>query len=650
MQSKSKKKSASVAKLLKVGIVRIIVIGLSLAANSLISLNQVRADGQWSVPQRILPYAGLVRFAINPLNKNVTYVTDSSGYGVLTGNEGSGWLTGAFSKLGNDSPALDQNPSVAFSNFGDEFVVWGARNANGQFNVLFSRLAPQQVANPGIPRNLTKEIYGSDSHVTGVPVVGYSEQQKKLFVVYAENPDPDVPGDRPIWEVESADFGAKWSSPQQLGGLQGYAPAFPAMIVDQAGKPHVFYGAMASDDSHSWLYERVRDAAGNWSAPQEISGGNRSRIFRPRPALASTGDIWLIWASDPPAGVAVDKEATVARWNASSGQWQHWNNVSQGAGVGFAAITVAEDGTIWVAWTNIADHNLSNWHVDFTTSRDNGSTWTPVTRIFKNGDWQWLRSFDIALAASKQQIYLGICAESTDPNHIQQASLFLSTIPQVAYGPIPTATAVPPTATATSLPPTPTVTAPAIAPINPTSTPTSAPTISNQAGASTNIPPNQAQAASPTPVIGNQPAPPAIATSTLPADIVQATSYAQNQANAAKTPVLIQVPIAMQTSTGQGPALVLPTATATPIATTATINPTAAPASTTISAAPTIVAPEPTQPAVTPNQATAQAQGSTPTNNGSNPIPPIAFAITPFALALAGKGAINLWGLLIRKP
>ena len=620
----------------------------------------------WSSPQRLLPYAGGgVQLATDPIDSSVSYITEAGGYGVVSGKETSNWLNGDFKKLGTDTPVTDQFPTHVYDEHGTMFAVWGGRNAQtADFNVLYNSVQ-RGTNNVGIGRNLTQELFGRARHSQGEAHIAYSKEQHKIFIIFVERTNPDGDGDLLLYFVESGNQGSTWSQPLELGTLSGYAPALPNLIVDTAGLPHVFYGVMAQNDSRSWLFERVRAANGNWSAAQDISGADRARIFRPKFTLAPNGDIWSVWGSDPPSGVAVDKQVTVAHWNASSGQWQHFNNINQSVGGdGFDAIAVGSDGVIWTIWTDIAGP-VEDWTVKFSYSTDNGQTWHAPLQVLRNSDFMLKRSFDIAAIASKKYIYLALTAESADPNFPTGATIFLQTIPETsrlqAGGPAPTSTpnnTAQPTFIAAT--PTPTNRATTAA----AQTTSAAPAVNNNSGTSTTgqagfqvaptiskpqAQPAQSQATSPTPPpLGPTPTP------TLAPAIAQATSYAQTQLAAAQTPQVMQLPTeaAGPFVGGVGPKVVLPTATAAapkptmlPPTVTATTIPTTTEAVTTTTAAieyqqATLAAtPAVTQTAgATQSAATATITPSQP----KSPPPTGALWLLPVGIVAAAKGALNL--------
>jgi hypothetical protein len=592
----------------------------------------------WSPPIRVLNYSGRdVDLQQDPVDHSVSFAVDSSGYGVLVGREDKNWLN-QFVKLGTDTGELDQYPRSAFDEFGTLYVVWGSRNpTNGQFNIGFNRILHGET-NITPRRNLTAEMFaltGQPNAVlptTSSPHIAYSLPQHKIYVSFTYDADPGEGTDRRAYFSESADQGTTWSQPIELGRMTGYAPATPNIAVDKAGYPHFFYGVMTENDSRSWLYERVRGADGQWSAPRDIAGAPRTRIFRPKFTVAPNGDIWGTWPSDPASGLAPYKELTVARWNSSTGVWQSWNKVGGETGVGDTALAVGDNGQVFVIWSNITG-DPAGWKTDFTYSTDQGQSWQKPMLVLFNAGWYMKRSFGMNAVTSKGLIYFMITAETSDPNHATGDALFLQQIPQDSRpspdDPTPTPLITPPTAT-----PLPTVPPTATPPItgqatgSPTasttpSTPTQSPTATQ--ASSPNSTPSQAQPQPPTatptptqlpatatPTAANTPtgfevaptsapaapgqgrgsnnnAPQPTATSaptvtpqpttTIPADVLEATAQQSAQMSAAAQPLLVPLPTIepgqLNVISGIGPRVELPTTTPRPA--TATPKPTSSP-------------------------------------------------------------------------
>ncbi|HEX2911476.1 MAG TPA: hypothetical protein VH186_11765, partial [Chloroflexia bacterium] len=194
---------------------------------------------------------------------------------------------------------------------------------------------------------------------------------------------------------------------------------------------------------------------------------------------------------------------------------------------------------------------------------------------------------------------------------------------------VPTVTA---TANATTLPPTntPTLPPPTATPMPPipTSPPLPPAPPQPQPSASQVAIPFQAQA---TPMVSPVKASP----NPLPAEILTATAYSQAQDRAALSPGSLVVPLMPPGKGGQGPVIVLPTATPPP---TATIRPTTLPTARPTVAAMLSATPQ-VRPAITPGPGT---QPSKPQVNGGSGGGSPALWLLPVGVALAAKGLLNL--------
>lgn len=454
----------------------VILTGLMIALGGAVLEPPVSVKGQsvaagWTEPRRLLPYISskTTNLLVNPLDNSVTYLTISGAYGIVAGNELGNWQNDTYLKLG-DQPGNDHG--AAYDEFGTLHAVWAARNSNGQgpFNIFYNRVI-QGSNNIGIYRNLTHEIFGDDSN-TGIPSIGYSVQQKKLFLLFQEGRE----GVGLIWFSESADQGTSWSKPVQVGTLSGYAPVNPALTVDKAGNPHIIYGEM--DATRGRILHRVR-VNGVWSGPVDITASCCGRPLYPQLALAPNGDVWVSWFDGP---------IHLARFKSSTGQWQFFENVSGGANKGVHTIAVGSNGTIWVMW-----HNPAAGTLEYTLSTDDGASWKPVRTFAKTKDAYMGSVFGLASVAAKNAIYLLVTADQLDPKWIQYPTLFVTTIGENNFNPPPPT----PNPSATSLPdptntiglPLPTRTGTASV-VVPTATPTASATATASATPTTSTTPS----------------------------------------------------------------------------------------------------------------------------------------------------------------
>lgn len=608
----------------------------------------------WSPPQMLLPYvADMPGLCVNPLDSTISYLAASGGNGEVTGSEGNNWLNGTYTKL-NDRPGTG---NCAFDEFGTLHVVWSYRGDSGNYNFFYNSVQ-KGAGNVPLVRNLTQEIYGEDKYTLAAHIA-VSVQQKKVFIIYQVRGD----GGDPLLFIESNTQGNTWSKPVQLGVLSGYRPAESDIIVDKAGLPHVFYGVF-HEGGPSLINHRERLADGRWTPDENILGDKQSRPIWTQAELdPNSGDIYVSW---------LETQSGVSRWDATTGKWSYSENISNSsARASFPTIAVnSQTGTVWDIWTDGSD-------IWARQSTDKGETWQPRERVVNLGAAKIGRMFGLKARSTRGIIYLLISADQLDPLYYVGPTLQLQTFnqsilsqpvtptvtptatvvptaaptatPEPTNTPVPTATPAPaPTATVTAVPPTatpkPTATSvpvPAQVPNQSQPESQSQPQGQNQNQGQINQPaPSAAAAQQPT-----NPPPPTAAPTTRTAQEVQATAVAQAQKIAAATPQTLVIPAPQPGTGGKGPALVLPTATPLLSFTAApTLAPTTRPTAT-VKAVPSPTAsstPQDSQPVTTTQVVSNPAPAPTA------PPSPGALWLLPMGLAVAGKGLLNLFGLIFK--
>ena len=662
----------------------------------------------------------------NPSQNTVAYAVASSAYGVITNNEFNNWA-GQYIKVGTDGAGAG-GVTCAFNATNEEYVAWySSRQTAGFINLMFNRVVPGSNNIPA-PTNLTLALTGSTSPEWLSPHLAYSIPQSKLFLIYEVRGASD--GDNssnPLFFIESADSGASWSTPLQLGTLDGYRPAEPDLIVDKQGLPHVFYGSYTA--SAAKILHRYRQADGTWTQPQEAATGIRP-IFTQAKMSPANGDIYVTY---------YDSRVGLSRWDHSTGQWQ---DLSSKIDSPFQAgdsrdqlptLGISSTGVLWLFWINGDYGGDDQENLIVMISPDMGQTWqTPVLLVHLPTS-NIGRTFGMNALASQGHIKLLFSADQKDASQIPGPSLFLLSLLEAAVSPTTPGAPTPtpgsggiltPVATPTFGPgggggngtPTPIITLPSILPTLaplptytpfptytplPTYTPGSTytpgptytpfPTFTQGATATATVLPTATATATPMPtptlaplptVAQSQPqqqqqqpaAPVAVApipvaiTTTKPADtptptnpatptpippnVATATAYSGLQAQAALTPHMLAIPNSLTTGegvSGEGPLIVLPTATPT-VKPTATAIPTVTPTPTA-----TVVAPAQSQAlagGVGSSNPTAAATMSPGAGNGSNsnykvvnqkqPPDPMIPALIGIPLTL-GLGGFGLW-------
>lgn len=631
------------------GIVRVLTTSITLVALSGLifdfGFSQTKAAAPvpvWAPPQILLPYvADMPSLCVNPLDSTISYLTASGGNGEVSGSEGNNWLNGTYTKL-NDRPGTG---NCAFDEFGTLHAVWSYRGDSGTYNFYYNSVQKGS-GNVPLARNLTREIYGQGKYTLAAHIA-VSVQQKKVFIIYQVRGD----GGDPLMFIESGTQGDTWSKPVQLGVLSGYRPAESDIIVDKAGLPHIFYGVFHEGDP-SFINHRMRLADGRWTPDENILGDKQTRPIWTQAELdPNSGDIYVSW---------VETQTGVSRWDASSGKWSYSENISNSGGRAFwPTIAVnSQTDTVWDIWVD--EDNI--WS---RQSADHGKTWQGKELVVNLGAAKIGRMFGLKARSTRGIIYLLISADQLNPLYFVGPTLQLMTFNQSIFSQpdSPTATAtVAPTAT-----PEPTNTpAPTATPAPPpTATPTAVPPTATPKPTATSVPASaqgnsqpqsqgQVQNQNQGQVQNNQPAPAVAqvqqptspsAPTTRTAEEVQATAVAQAQKMAASTPQTLVIPAPQPGTGGKGPALVLPTATALPTFTaapTATIRSTATVKAVASSTAVTTAKAQESQPVTT----TQVVNGPVPAPTA--PPSPGALWLLPLGLAVAGKGLLNLFGLIFK--
>jgi hypothetical protein len=174
-----------------------------------------------------------------------------------------------------------------------------------------------------------------------------------------------------IWCVISSDGGSTWSADVRLTEHGGH----PAMLEAADGTLWVVFNSSQSGNLDIW-YRTSSDGGATWSADIQLTADTDSD-YHPAITQAADGKVWVVWHSR------------------RSGYGHVWYKTSSDGGSSWSAeaqlttgysdkrdpsITRAADGTLWVVW-----HTSVLWRpwdpdIWYTTSTDNGVTWSAERR------------------------------------------------------------------------------------------------------------------------------------------------------------------------------------------------------------------------------------------------------------------------------
>lgn len=400
----------------------------------------------WTAPLRLEGYVkDPAAFALNPLEGTMNYLATSPAYGVIVSGESRDWLNQTYLKLSTDGGAT--SATTTFDEFGTQYAAWrGSRDASGYFNIYFSRiLGGDTTVAP--PKNLTQVLGGTTNLTWFDPVLGYSLAHKKLFLLYSTRGEDGQGGiANPVFFIESGDRGATWSKPLQLGVRSGYAPAEPAMLVDNTGNLHVFWGIFKEGGADaSVIMHRTRLADGSWTAPQVA--GRAARPIHPKLALAPSGDIFLSWLGEG---------MQLARWSHQDGRWTQLSDKFKEPDGAMPTVAVGSKGEIWMFWVRGPYGGGPDELIIAKTSTDNGQSWHQAGVVLHTPDAKIGQVYSLtALGNSADHLYLAFTAEATDPSHITGPTLFFMTISAADTdppAPLPTTTPGSPSPVPTVMP------------------------------------------------------------------------------------------------------------------------------------------------------------------------------------------------------
>ena len=220
---------------------------------------------------------------------------------------------------------------ATFDSAGNLYVVWQAADT-GPMQTYLVKIDP--AGNVGPVRNLGNTLAGAGSN--GLPDIFAPPGSNRLYLAIEANPQSPT-------AYESLDGGASWTGAHTLATGLG-SQTQPRIVGDANGNITVTYLAGGSISAAS------RDAAGNWSASQNITpnlGGWQSRSHEIALAQDGSNNVYEVYSSAAPGGGG----AGFVMRSGQSGAWLaqqdnvSGNNGNNSNGFGVAATT---DGTIWV--------------------------------------------------------------------------------------------------------------------------------------------------------------------------------------------------------------------------------------------------------------------------------------------------------------
>jgi len=166
--------------------------------------------------------------------------------------------------------------------------------------------------------------------------------------------------------------GTAWSNYTQLtydGGVDG----LPSIIQTNDGKIMIFW-TTSRTGNYEIFYKNSSDGGSSWSSATQLTfDSNDDR----GPAILKTADgkLWLFWQSKRTG------DFNVFYKNSSDGgsSWSSATQLTFDSNIDKQpAITQANDGTIWLAWSS---NRTGNDDVFYKTSSDNASSWSTETQL-----------------------------------------------------------------------------------------------------------------------------------------------------------------------------------------------------------------------------------------------------------------------------
>ncbi len=174
--------------------------------------------------------------------------------------------------------------------------------------------------------------------------------------------------------------GSTWSDPVNVS-KNATLPSGPIIGVDRDGAAHLIWGEEHGGDSDYPLYSPTTmfyatNESGEWSTPDRIwFGTKRAALNLPRrPVLSPTGEMHLLFTP------AWEDYRGIIHLRRSGGIWSPPNPVP---GQGYPDLAFDHSGRMIVAF--IAGDSSGANRVFFTSSDDDGATWSPPRRVLHSG-------------------------------------------------------------------------------------------------------------------------------------------------------------------------------------------------------------------------------------------------------------------------
>ena len=218
----------------------------------------------------------------------------------------------------------------------------------------------------------------TDADADFAPVVTQAKDGK-IWVVWHSwrYATPQYPNNAELMYRTSSDGGSHWSTETRLTN-NPYTDGTPSITQTSDGKIWVVW---TSDRYGNFdIFFKFSSTGGSsWSSEIPLTT-NEAEDITPSITQTSDGKIWVVWTSGRAANDDIWYKTSPDNGATWTDDTQLTLDTSEDR---YPSVMQAENGTIWIVWTT--DRNSNQFEIYYRTSSNGGSSWSPETRLTRDG-------------------------------------------------------------------------------------------------------------------------------------------------------------------------------------------------------------------------------------------------------------------------